>query len=92
MDVALTAIGLVHRRILLLRDDGRFQWYFTYGALDLAAEGRWRREGVNVVLLPDVFQAPPQYPGTEYKRMHSIYDLPGHADVAIRITVLDPSS
>lgn len=54
---------------LLLRDDGRFQWYFTYGALDLAAEGRWRREGVNVVLLPDVFQAPPQYPETEFKRM-----------------------
>lgn len=29
---------------------------------------------------------------SEYKRMHSIYDLPGHADVAIRIKVVDPSS
>ena len=54
---------------LLLRDDGRFQWYFTYGALDLAAEGRWQREGADIVLRPDVFQAPPQYPETEFKRM-----------------------
>jgi hypothetical protein len=29
---------------------------------------------------------------TEYKRMHSIYDLPGQDDVAIHIKVLDPSS
>ena len=29
---------------------------------------------------------------TEYKRMHSIYDLPGQDDVAIRIKVLAPSS
>jgi hypothetical protein len=41
---------------LLLREDGRFQWYFTYGALDLAAEGRWQREGTHVVLRPDVFR------------------------------------
>lgn len=54
---------------LLLRDDGRFQWYFTYGALDLAAEGRWQREGVHVVLLPDMFQAPRQYPETGFRRM-----------------------
>jgi hypothetical protein len=54
---------------LLLREDGRFQWYFTYGALDLAAEGRWQREGTHVVLRPDVFQAPPQYPETEFRRM-----------------------
>ena len=50
-------------------EDGRFQWYFTYGALDLAAEGRWQREGANVVLMPDAFHAPPQYPETEFKRM-----------------------
>ena len=54
---------------LLLRDDGRFQWYFTHGALDLAAQGRWQREGMHVVLLPEAFQAPPQYPETEFKRM-----------------------
>ncbi|MFJ4356938.1 hypothetical protein ACIP25_11775 [Streptomyces massasporeus] len=29
---------------------------------------------------------------TEYKRMHAIYDLPGHDDVAIRIKVVDPKS
>ena len=54
---------------LLLREDGRFQWYFSYGALDLAAEGRLQREDDHVVLLPDVFQAPPQYPETEFERM-----------------------
>jgi hypothetical protein len=54
---------------LLLRPDGRFQWYFTYGALDLDAEGRWQREGDHVVLLPEIFHFPPQYPETEFKRM-----------------------
>jgi hypothetical protein len=54
---------------LLLREDGRFQWYFTYGALDLEAEGRWQREGDAVVLLPEVFHYPPQHPETEFKRM-----------------------
>jgi len=54
---------------LLLQVDGRFQWYFTYGALDLEAEGHWQRDGGNVVLVPDVFHFPPQYPETEFKRM-----------------------
>jgi hypothetical protein len=54
---------------LLLEKEGRFRWYFTYGALDLAAEGRWQREGDRVVLLPDTFHYPPQYPETEFKRM-----------------------
>jgi len=54
---------------LLLHPDGRFQWYFTYGALDLDAEGRWQREGSHVVLLPDVFNFPPQHPETEFQRM-----------------------
>ena len=54
---------------LLLKDDGRFQWYFTYGALDLAAEGHWRRDDGNVVLLPEDFHFPPQYPETQFKRM-----------------------
>jgi hypothetical protein len=38
---------------LRLDENGRFQWYFTYGALDLAADGRWHREGGSVVLLPE---------------------------------------
>jgi len=54
---------------LLLDENGRFQWYFTYGALDLAADGNWHNEGGNVVLLPEHFQFPPQYPQTEFKRM-----------------------
>ena len=54
---------------LQLGTDGRFQWYFVYGALDLMAEGRWQREGDHVVLLPDHFHFPPQYPETEFKRM-----------------------
>lgn len=35
---------------LLLRPDGRFQWYLSYGALDLFAEGRWREKD-NIVTL-----------------------------------------
>jgi hypothetical protein len=54
---------------LLLAEDGRFQWYFTYGALDLAAQGRWQREDGHVVLLPDDFRFPPQYPQMEFERM-----------------------
>lgn len=54
---------------LLLDANGRFQWYFTYGALDLAADGNWRYENGNVVLLPEHFQFPPHYPETEFKRM-----------------------
>ncbi|MFC5570497.1 hypothetical protein ACFPN1_10540 [Lysobacter yangpyeongensis] len=54
---------------LLLAADGRFQWYFTYGALDLAARGTWKREGERIVLLPDDFRFPPQYPETRFERM-----------------------
>lgn len=35
---------------LLLTADGQFQWYLTYGAVDLFAEGTWDRQG-NVVTL-----------------------------------------
>lgn len=39
---------------LLLRPDGRFQWYLSYGALDLFAEGTWRvaSEAVELVSAP----------------------------------------
>lgn len=36
---------------LLLRPDGRFQWYLSYGALDLFAEGTWRVTGDAVELV-----------------------------------------
>ena len=35
---------------LLMTPDGRFQWYLTYGALDLFAEGTWDEVKGEVVL------------------------------------------
>lgn len=35
---------------LLLRPDGSFEWYLSYGALDQFADGTWRREGRDIVL------------------------------------------
>lgn len=35
---------------LMLREDGRFQWYLVYGALDLFAEGKWREEDGRIIL------------------------------------------
>ena len=54
---------------LLLQADGSFRWYLAYGALDLEAEGHWQRKQDNVVLVPDLFRFPPQYPQMEFKRM-----------------------
>ncbi|GFE73921.1 hypothetical protein NTCA1_15700 [Novosphingobium sp. TCA1] len=36
---------------LLLRADGSFEWYISYGALDQFAQGTWRREGEEIVLV-----------------------------------------
>lgn len=38
---------------LLLRADGRFQWYLVYGALDLFAEGRWQEKDGAVLLIAE---------------------------------------
>ena len=54
---------------LLLRDDGSFEWFFTYGALDLGARGTWKREGDAVVLQVDEMGFPPQLPETKFDRM-----------------------
>lgn len=35
---------------LLLRDDGSFEWYMSYGALDQFANGTWRRVNDRIVL------------------------------------------
>ncbi len=35
---------------LRLHDDGRFEWFLAYGAVDQLADGRWAREGDRVVL------------------------------------------
>ena len=55
---------------LRLQEDGTFEWYFSYGALDLYARGRWSPAGDGVDLVPTEFQAPPQYPQGRFSRMH----------------------
>jgi hypothetical protein len=54
---------------LRLSADGRFEWYFTYGALDLAARGRWRHQGADVVLEVEEFLAPPGYEAMKFDRL-----------------------
>lgn len=44
-----------------LRDDGRFRWMFTQGALDLDAAGRWRADGDRIVLDSDPKPIPPRF-------------------------------
>jgi len=55
---------------LLLHEDGRFEWFFSYGALDLAARGRWTRVGDGIDLAVDEMQYPPQVPEYRFERMH----------------------
>jgi hypothetical protein len=43
---------------LELKEDGRFRYALSYGALDEGAEGRWTVEGNRVVLTSDPFKAP----------------------------------
>ena len=54
---------------LLLREDGTFEWFFTYGALDLGARGKWTREGDSVELAVAQMGYPPQFPETQFDRM-----------------------
>ena len=54
---------------LLLRADGSFEWYFSYGALDLGARGRWTRTGDVVELAVAEMGFPPQLPETKFERM-----------------------
>ena len=54
---------------LLLREDGTFEWFFTYGALDLGARGKWTREGDTVELVVAEMGFPPQFPETKFDRM-----------------------
>ena len=54
---------------LLLREDGTFEWFFTYGALDLGARGKWTREGDTVELAVAEMGYPPQFPETKFDRM-----------------------
>jgi hypothetical protein len=54
---------------LRLKPDGTFDWYFTYGALDLGARGKWSRDGDAIVLTVDDMGFPPQMPETKFDRM-----------------------
>lgn len=46
---------------LLIHKDGRFEWYFSQGSLDLVAGGSWRREGDVLVLTSDPGITPPRF-------------------------------
>ncbi len=37
---------------LLLREDGRYQWYMSYGAVDQQSDGTWAKSGNDIVLTP----------------------------------------
>lgn len=39
---------------LLLKPDGQFEWYISYGSVDQVAKGRWGRTGQTVTLANDV--------------------------------------
>ena len=54
---------------LLLTGQGTFEWYFTYGALDLAARGRWRYDGTDVMLEVEEFLAPQGYEAMKFDRL-----------------------
>jgi len=55
---------------LLLRADGSFEWFFSYGALDLGAKGRWAPTGNGIDLIVEQMGFPPQMPETKFDRMH----------------------
>lgn len=47
---------------LLLRPDGTFEWFLSYGALDQFASGRWVNDGIVVTLEVDAaVPAPPPF-------------------------------
>ena len=54
---------------LMLTGQGTFEWYFSYGALDLAARGRWRYEGADVVLVVEDFRAPQGFDAMKFQQL-----------------------
>ncbi len=46
---------------LKLEAGGRFQWYFSQGAADLGAEGRWTRSGHKILLTSDPAVVAPRF-------------------------------
>ncbi|BCT91793.1 hypothetical protein LYSHEL_08170 [Lysobacter helvus] len=55
---------------LLLRDDNTFAWFFSYGALDLFAKGKWQRAGDGIDLVVEDMAFPDQMPEMKFERMH----------------------
>lgn len=49
---------------LMLTAEGRFQWYLSYGALDLFAAGRWVERDGSVILTSEKTKQVPE-PGFE---------------------------
>lgn len=43
---------------LRLQADGRYQWYFSQGALDVSSDGKWVREGGSILLTSDPIVSP----------------------------------
>ena len=54
---------------LVLDGQGGFEWYFSYGALDLAGRGRWRYAGADVVLEVEEFLAPQGFDAMKFERL-----------------------
>lgn len=54
---------------LLLRADCSFEWYFSYGALDLGARGTWNSQDAAVELKVVDMGYPEQYPQAKFERM-----------------------
>lgn len=44
-----------------LTEDGRFEYFLTYGAYDETSEGRWRDDGAAIVLQSEAYQRQPQF-------------------------------
>jgi hypothetical protein len=54
---------------LLLRRDCSFEWYFSYGALDLGARGTWAGRDAAVELAVVDMGYPEQFPQAKFERM-----------------------
>jgi hypothetical protein len=39
---------------LILRDDGRYEWFMSYGAVDQMSDGTWAKSGEDIVLTPKI--------------------------------------
>ncbi|WP_374614786.1 hypothetical protein [Sphingorhabdus sp.] len=62
---------------LLLKADGSFDWYISYGAVDQMAKGRWGRTGQTVTLAADLpssdaplFRVDQSFPWDEAAELH----------------------